>query len=83
MDEGSPSDADPKSESARVLARGGHLVLVDLFSALLAPTLIDGRRDKAPRDTALSGCYRRPALPAPTWHGLYTPIINAVVAVAG
>jgi len=34
-------------ECARVLAPGGRLVLVDLFSPWLIPTLIGGRRGKA------------------------------------
>jgi ubiquinone/menaquinone biosynthesis C-methylase UbiE len=42
--------ADQKAglgECARVLALGGHLVLADLFSSLLLPTLLAGRRGKA------------------------------------
>lgn len=35
------------AESARVLAPGGCLVLADLFSSLLLPTLLAGRRGKA------------------------------------
>jgi SAM-dependent methyltransferase len=35
------------AECARVLAPGGCLVLADLFSALLLPTLLAGRRGKA------------------------------------
>ena len=34
-------------ECARVLAPGGHLVLADLFSPLLLPTLLAGRHAKA------------------------------------
>ena len=34
-------------ECARVLAPGGHLVLVDQFSALYLPTLVGSRRGKA------------------------------------
>ena len=40
------------AECARVLAPGGCLVLADLFSALLLPTLLAGRRSKAPDQTA-------------------------------
>jgi len=35
------------TECARVLAPGGHLVLTDLFSAWLWPTLLTSRRGKA------------------------------------
>ena len=35
-------------ECARVLAPGGWLVLTDLFSAWLGPTLVGGRREWAP-----------------------------------
>ena len=35
------------AQCARVLAPGGCLVLADLFSVLLLPTLLAGRRDKA------------------------------------
>jgi ubiquinone/menaquinone biosynthesis C-methylase UbiE len=35
------------AECARLLAPGGCLVLADLFSALLLPTLLAGRRGKA------------------------------------
>ena len=34
-------------ECARVLVPGGRLMLVDLFSLWLAPTLTGGRRGKA------------------------------------
>jgi ubiquinone/menaquinone biosynthesis C-methylase UbiE len=70
-------------EAARVLARGGHLVLVDLFSPLLAPTLINDRRSKARTRHRADRLLQEAGFTAPIWHKLYTPIINAVVAVAG
>ena len=66
------------SECGRVLAPGGHLVLTDLFSPLLVPTLLGARRDRAPNNTSGRGALevRRvsyhgmaPSLQLDYWHG--------------
>lgn len=69
-------------DAAGVLARGGHLVLVDLFSPLLAPTLINDRRTKPRTRPRANRLLEEAGFTAAIWHKQYTPIINAVVAVA-
>ncbi len=67
-------------ECARVLTRGGRLILVDLFSPWLIPTLLGGRRAKARTrrraDRLLSAAGFTPI----AWHNLYAIIIKAVTA---
>ena len=70
-------------ECARVLAPGGHLVLTDLFSPLLLPTLLAGRSAKArtrPRASQLLGAAGFTNL---AWHDLYALIIKAATATTG
>ena len=43
----------------RVLMPGGHLMLVDLFSLWLIPTLTGGRRGSANPETSLPAAQRR------------------------
>jgi ubiquinone/menaquinone biosynthesis C-methylase UbiE len=70
------------TECARVLAPGGHLVLIDQFSALLVPTLLfGGRRDKARTKRRATRLLAAAGFQSPQWHGLYAIIIRAVVAV--
>lgn len=69
-------------EAARVLAGKGQLLLVDLFSPLLAPTLINDRRDKARTRRRVDRLLEQAGFTSASWDKLYTPIINAVVAVA-
>jgi ubiquinone/menaquinone biosynthesis C-methylase UbiE len=69
------------AECGRVLAPGGYLVLTDLFSAWLAPTLTGRRRAKARtrgRATRLLGAA---GLREPAWHRGYAVIISTVTAV--
>jgi ubiquinone/menaquinone biosynthesis C-methylase UbiE len=68
------------AECARVLAPGGCLVLADLFSALLLPTLLAGRRDKARTRRRAEDLLTAAGLHAPRWHRLYAVIIQAVTA---
>jgi ubiquinone/menaquinone biosynthesis C-methylase UbiE len=68
------------AECARVLAPGGWLVLADLFSALLLPTLLAGRRDKARTRRRAVHLLTAAGLRAPRWHHLYALIIQAVTA---
>ncbi len=67
-------------ESARVLAPGGRLVLVDQFSAWLLPTLVAGRRDKARTRRRAERLLAAAGFDAPAWHPLYGGIIKAVAA---
>jgi len=68
------------AQCARVLAPGGCLVLVDLFSMLLLPTLLAGRRGKARTKRRATRLLTAAGLHSPHWHGLYTAIIQAVTA---
>jgi ubiquinone/menaquinone biosynthesis C-methylase UbiE len=67
-------------ECARVLTPGGRLVLTDLFSPLLVPTLVGGRRRKARTrrraDRLLTAAGFRDA----QWHDVEAVIIRAVAA---
>ena len=58
-------------ECARVLAPGGHLVLADLFSPLLVPTLLAGRRGKARTPAASQPVAQRRRVQGP---GLARPV---------
>jgi ubiquinone/menaquinone biosynthesis C-methylase UbiE len=68
------------AQCARVLAPGGCLVLADLFSSLLLPTLLAGHRDKARTKRRATHLLTAAGLPSPQWHRLYTVIIQAVTA---
>jgi ubiquinone/menaquinone biosynthesis C-methylase UbiE len=67
-------------ECARVLAHGGHLVLADLFSPLLLPTLLAGRRGKARTRPRASQLLSAAGFKDLVWHDLYAMIIKAVTA---
>jgi ubiquinone/menaquinone biosynthesis C-methylase UbiE len=69
------------AECARVLAPGGCLVLTDLFSLLLLPTLLAGRRDRARTKRRATRLLRAAGFASPQWHRLYEGIIQAVTAV--
>jgi len=68
------------AQCARVLGPGGCLVLVDLFSVLLLPTLLAGRRGRARTKRRATRLLTEAGLHSPHWHGLYTAIIQAVTA---
>jgi ubiquinone/menaquinone biosynthesis C-methylase UbiE len=68
------------AECARVLAPGGCLVLADLFSVLLVPTLLAGRRGKARTRRRAARLLMAAGLTSPQWHRLDTVIIQAVTA---
>lgn len=69
------------AECARVLAPGGCLVLTDLFSALLLPTLlVAARRGKARTRRRATHLLTAAGLHAPRWHRLYAVIVQAVTA---
>ena len=67
-------------ECARVLQPSGQLVLVDLFSLWLAPTLLIGRRGKARTKKRATKLLQTAGFRYVTWHDLHTMIINAVTA---
>lgn len=67
-------------ECARVLAPGGHLVLADLFSVLLRPTLLAGRRDKARTRRRASHLLSTAGFEDLAWHDLHALVIKAVTA---
>jgi ubiquinone/menaquinone biosynthesis C-methylase UbiE len=67
-------------QCARVLAPGGCLILADLFSALLLPTLLAGRRGKARTKRRATRLVTAAGLHSPQWHRLYAVIIQAVTA---
>jgi ubiquinone/menaquinone biosynthesis C-methylase UbiE len=67
-------------ECARVLRRGGRLVLVDQFSWWLAPTLLTSRRGKARTRRRATRLLLRAGFCSPRWHRLQAVIINAVTA---
>jgi ubiquinone/menaquinone biosynthesis C-methylase UbiE len=67
-------------ECARILAPGGHLVLADLFSPMLLPTLLAGRRAKARTRQRASRLLSAAGFTGLAWHDLYALIIKAVTA---
>jgi ubiquinone/menaquinone biosynthesis C-methylase UbiE len=67
-------------ECARVLAPGGWLVLTDLFSGWLAPTLVGGRRHKARTKRRAGGLLAGAGFQAVRWHGVEGVVIRAVTA---
>jgi ubiquinone/menaquinone biosynthesis C-methylase UbiE len=64
-------------ECARVLRRGGQLVLVDQFSPMLMPTI---RRGKARTRSRATRLLLRAGFASPHWHRLYAVIVHAVTA---
>lgn len=66
-------------QCARVLAPGGCLVLADLFSAWLLPTLVAGRRGKARTKRRATRLLTTAGFHFLEWHHLY-PFIQAVTA---
>ena len=67
------------AQCARVLAPGGYLVLADLFSAWLRPTLVGGRRHKARTKRRADQLLTTAGFQSVTWRRLY-PLIRAVTA---
>jgi ubiquinone/menaquinone biosynthesis C-methylase UbiE len=67
-------------ECYRVLALSGQLVLTDLFSVLLIPTLLLGRRRHARTKGRASTLLRTAGFRAVTWHRLYKGIIASAIA---
>jgi ubiquinone/menaquinone biosynthesis C-methylase UbiE len=65
------------AECARVLEPEGHLVLADLFSRGLIPTLFGSRRRKARTRERLTPLLAGAGLGSPSWHSLQTPLMAA------
>jgi ubiquinone/menaquinone biosynthesis C-methylase UbiE len=68
------------AQCARVLAPGGWLVLADLFSAWLVPTLIASRRNKARTKRRATRLLQAAGFRAVQWHDVETVVIRAVTA---
>ena len=66
------------AECGRVLRRGGSLLLCDLFSAMLLPTMWRSRRGKARTVSSASALLRGAGFRSLTWHR--SPLIKTVVA---
>jgi hypothetical protein len=64
-----------------VLAPGGCLVLADLFSVLLLPTLLAGRRGKARTKRRAAQLMTAAGLHSVQWHRLDAVVIQAVTAI--
>jgi len=71
------------AQCARVLAPGGCLVLTDLFSAWLLPTLIGGRRHKARTSRRATRLLQAAGFEEIQWHEIYDVIIRAAAARRG
>jgi ubiquinone/menaquinone biosynthesis C-methylase UbiE len=67
-------------ECARVLASNGQLILTDLFSPLLIPTLLVARRDRARTKRRAENLLKAAGFQAMEWHSPYSLIIGTVVA---
>jgi len=68
-------------ECARVLTPSGHLVLADLISPLLVPTLLFARRKRARTKHQAEVLLKAAGFRTTAWHRLYSLIIGSVVAV--
>ncbi len=68
------------AECARILAPGGWLVLTDMFSPLMTPTLIGQRRYKARTRRRASRLLAGAGFTEIRWHSLYKLIISTATA---
>jgi ubiquinone/menaquinone biosynthesis C-methylase UbiE len=67
-------------ECARILTPGGHLLLADVFSPLLRPTLLGARRGRARTRQRASLLLSTAGFTVLGWHDLYATVIKAVTA---
>jgi ubiquinone/menaquinone biosynthesis C-methylase UbiE len=67
-------------ECARVLAPNGQLVLTDLFSVLLVPTLIAGRQSRARTKHRAEALLKAAGFRESIWQRSYSLIIGTVAA---
>jgi len=70
------------AECHRVLEPGGHLVLTDLFSSWLLPTLTGSRRDRARTQLRATRLLAAAGFRSIRWHRTYAVIIGTVTASA-
>jgi ubiquinone/menaquinone biosynthesis C-methylase UbiE len=70
------------AECARVLTPGGHLVLTDLFSLWLAPTLVAGHRGRARTVRRASRLLTTAGFRSLRWHPTYTLVLRTVIATS-
>ncbi len=70
------------AECHRVLAAGGHILLTDLFSAWLLPTLVGARRDRARTPLRATRLLAAAGFRSIGWHRHYGMIIRSVTATA-
>lgn len=68
------------AECARVLVPGGHLVLTDLFSLWLVPTMVAGHRGRARTERRADKLLHASGFRTVEWHRLYALIISTGVA---
>jgi ubiquinone/menaquinone biosynthesis C-methylase UbiE len=68
------------AQCARVLVPGGWLVLSDVFSAWLRPTLIGRRAHKARTTPRATGLLTAAGFEEVRWHDIYAVVIRAAVA---
>lgn len=70
------------SECARVLVPGGHLVITDLFSIWLFPTLVAGHRDRARTVGRASRLLTAAGLHSLRWHPAHGLVLRTVTATS-
>jgi SAM-dependent methyltransferase len=68
------------TECARVLSPGGHLVLTDLFSLWLVPTLLVGHRGHARTKHLAGDLLKASGFHNVSWRRLYALILSTAVA---
>jgi len=69
-------------ECARVLEPGGQLVLTDLFTLWLVPTLLTSHRGRARTVRRATRLLRAAGFQSIRWHRIYTMVLKAVTATA-
>jgi ubiquinone/menaquinone biosynthesis C-methylase UbiE len=68
------------ADCTRVLVENGNLIIADLFSPWLIPTLVRSRKDKARTKARANRLLANVGLRVVAWHDV-APLIRAVVAV--
>jgi ubiquinone/menaquinone biosynthesis C-methylase UbiE len=69
------------AECTRVLTENGHLIIADLFSPWLVPTLVQSRRDKARTKARATRLLASVGLCVAAWHDV-VPFVRTVVAAS-
>jgi ubiquinone/menaquinone biosynthesis C-methylase UbiE len=68
------------AECARVLAADGALIVADMFSRWLTPTLVRSRKGKARTTARVDRLLAGAGLRVVAWHDVSPPVVKAVVA---